>query len=262
MNQHTNLERTITCVWVILVLLLSALPLRAQDVGRGQAGKGDDAVPELFRIGRVLRAAHVLGALAYSSCSFHRRVPDDLPLMRVLAHYSGPPVEVLMKMFADDPLMLVTQEKEGTIRTVERNIPTDLLNFKIHHLSFFPSGAAESDPVHGPQMAVIAILDNPEVKAFRKAHDIGPLDDYHASPGNCCHGGLVVQGELNDVTVSQALDYVLQTFPGFWIYENCVAETGERSVYFNLFEALAPCVVAVVKPCHKLAPCIRPRRPY
>jgi hypothetical protein len=30
-----------------------------------------------------------------------------------------------------------------------------------------------------------------------------------------------VSGELNDVTVAQALDYIEQTFPGFWMYENC-----------------------------------------
>lgn len=100
---------------------------------------------------------------------------------------------------------------------MERAIPTDLLNFKIHHLSFFPSDAPASDPVHGPQMAVLAILENPEVKAFRKANNIGPFADLFMLPGNCCSGGRVIHGELDDVTVSQALDYVLQTFPGFWI---------------------------------------------
>jgi hypothetical protein len=221
----TSCRMTIASVFVLLAVCV------------GQAGKGDDALLELLQIGRVLRAAHVSGALAYSSCSFHKRVPDDLPPMRVLAHYSGPPVEVLMKMFADDPLMLVRQEKEGIIRMMERDIPTDLLNFKIHHLSFFPSDAAQSDPVHGPQMAVLAIEDNPEVKAFRRAHDIGPFADFRMMPGNCCGGGRVMHGELNDVTVSQALDYVLQTFPGFWIYENCAGEKGERSIYINLFDS-------------------------
>ena len=48
-------------------------------------------------------------------------------------------------------------------------------------------------------------------------------------PGNCCGGGQVMHGELDDVTVSQALDYVLDAFPGFWVYENCVKKEGERS---------------------------------
>jgi hypothetical protein len=45
-----------------------------------------------------------------------------------------------------------------------------------------------------------------------------------------------MHGELDDVTVSQALDYVRRTFPGFWIYENCISPEGERSVYFNFVD--------------------------
>jgi len=82
-------------------------------------------------------------------------------------------------------------------------------------------------------MALFAIMENAEVKAFKKAHNIGPLGDVYMLPGNCCGGGRVIYGELDDVTVSQALDYVLQTFPGFWVYENCLSQEGERSVYFN-----------------------------
>jgi hypothetical protein len=204
----------------------------------GQTGGVGHSVIDLLQIDRVLRAAHVSGSLAYSSCGFHKTVPDAVPPMRVLPDYSGQPTEVLTKMFADDPLMWVTQDKGGLIRMMERDIPTDLLNFKIHYLSFFPSDASASEPVHGPQMAVLAILENPEVKAFKKAHKIGPFADRFMLPGNCCGGGRVMHGELDDVTVSQALDYVLQTFPGLWIYENCVSEEGERTVYFNLFDAL------------------------
>jgi hypothetical protein len=40
-------------------------------------------------------------------------------------------------------------------------------------------------------------------------------------PGQIVTRGPSVPGELNDVTVAQALDYVLQTFPGFWLYQNC-----------------------------------------
>ena len=116
---------------------------------------------------------------------------------------------------------------------METDVPTDLLNFKIHRMPFFPASASGHEPVYGPQMAMFAILENPEVKAFRKVHNIGPLTDAFVLPGNCCGGGRVVHGELDDVTVSEALDYVLKIFPGFWVYENCVSDEGERSVYFN-----------------------------
>jgi hypothetical protein len=125
------------------------------------------------------------------------------------------------------------------IRMMETNVQTDLLNVKIHHLSFLPSDfpfASEFGPVHGPRMALIAILLSPEVVSFGKEHSIGNLpspDRGFLLPGDCCGGGLVVRGELSDITVSQALDYVLQTFPGFWLYENCMTKDGARSVYFN-----------------------------
>jgi hypothetical protein len=44
-----------------------------------------------------------------------------------------------------------------------------------------------------------------------------------------------VPGELNDVTVSQALDYVLETFPGYWVYENCTTPDGGRSINFEFY---------------------------
>jgi hypothetical protein len=92
----------------------------------GEAGGGDDGWVGLLQIGNVLHAAHVSGSLAYSSCGFHKRVPDAPPI-RVLSDYSGPPKEVLQRMFADDPRMQVTQEPGGMIRMVETDVPADLL---------------------------------------------------------------------------------------------------------------------------------------
>ena len=201
----------------------------------GQAGGGFEAVVNMQRIHRILEAGHVSGSLAYSGCGFDKRVPPDLPPLAALDE-SGEPKEVLKKLFAADPLMQVTQEGD-VIRMMEKNVPTDLLNLKIQHLSFFPSDGSEGDAVYGPGMALFVILRSPEVMAFRKAHSIdgwaSPLHDGIMMPGNCCGGGRIVHGELIDVTVSQALDYVLQTFPGFWLYESCVTKEGARSVYIN-----------------------------
>jgi len=202
-----------------------------------QMGSSDDRtpIPGLSLIHRILQAGHVSGSLAYSGCGFDKRVPPDLPPFGVV-NESGPPKEILEKLFSADPLMQVKQE-DSMIRMMEKNVPTDVLNLKIHHLSFFPSDASESDAVHGPGMALLVILRSPEVMAFRKAHNIdgwaSPLHDGLMMPGNCCGGGRVVHGELEDVTVSHALDYVLHTFPGFWLYENCLTDEGARSIYIN-----------------------------
>lgn len=44
-----------------------------------------------------------------------------------------------------------------------------------------------------------------------------------------------ISGELNDVTLADALDYVLKTFPGFWLYQDCETQDQQRVVYFGLF---------------------------
>ncbi len=144
-------------------------------------------------------------------------------------------------MFDVDPYMRVTQESEGKIRMVETDAPDDLLNVNIHRLTFFPANASPPDAVHGPRMALLAILRSPEVLAFGKAHDIDGLPYADMSvilPGDCCGGGVIVHGELKDVTVSQALDYILQTFPGFWLYENCPNPDRGRAVFFNFYPIL------------------------
>jgi hypothetical protein len=201
-----------------------------------QVGRSHDAYVAggLWHIHHVLQGAHVSGSLAYSGCGFDKRVPPDLPPFGVWVD-SGTPEEILSKLFSADPLMHVTREGR-MIRMMEVNVPTDLLNLKIHHVSFFSPTTSDSDPVHGPRMALLAILESPEVVAFGKEQNIRGLPSPEKSvmlPGDCCGKGRIVQGKLDDVTVSQALDYVLQTFPGYWIYENCLTEDGDRSVYFN-----------------------------
>jgi hypothetical protein len=138
-------------------------------------------------------------------------------------------------MFADNPKMRIIQDSDGKIRMVETDTPTDILEVKIRHLSF-PDGPVS----HGPRMALRAILMTPEVIAFRRAHGIGPLDELRGGgsfailPGDSSSGP-IVSGELDDVTVAQALDYVLRTFPGFWFYESCQDPAGTRAVVFNFF---------------------------
>jgi hypothetical protein len=45
-----------------------------------------------------------------------------------------------------------------------------------------------------------------------------------------------ISGFLENVTVSEALDYVLKTFPGVWIYENCPARGDRgRDMFFGFF---------------------------
>jgi hypothetical protein len=140
------------------------------------------------------------------------------------------PLQFLRMTFADDPEMTVTQDPDGTIRMIEKDVPTDLLDVKIAHVSF--------DSVYDPAVAMGVIAATPEVQSFMKTNQIEwPLLDNSGL-------GLAIlptpemphlSGHLDSVTFAQALDYVLKTFPGFWIYENCQSDRANRMVFLEFF---------------------------
>jgi hypothetical protein len=183
-------------------------------------------------INDVLTKAHVSGSIVYSDdCKYIRArlpVPPRVSAPRSL----GSPLEVLRQMFSGDSRMQVTQDPDGTMRIVQDNVPTDILDVKIHHL-VFPPRASDSYQPNELDRALGVILSSPEVRSFEKEHQIIPtyvmLDGVHRSDLP------VVSGELYDVTLSQALDYVLKTFPGYWLYANCTTEDGRRTVDFRFY---------------------------
>lgn len=150
----------------------------------------------------------------------------------------------------DKPIILEPSEQESTR---DRRFPSDLLDVKIRHiwlqnpfiiepakqvssrggpnLNFGPAAI----PLGGPNMALMLILSTPEVSAFKRAKNIHPsYDDGFPLPGDSGSRPRLV-GELDNVTVFQALDYVLQTFPGFWVYENCPSRDEGRTAIFNFY---------------------------
>ena len=169
----------------------------------------------------ALRRANVSASLELSQCDYGP--PPHLPSLRVPTA-AGPLPQVLREMFADDPAMQVTQDAEGTIRMIESDVPTDLLGVKIRHLPFELNGIPLQYAAFSPTAAIREILHAPEVLAFAKAHGtvifppvigiMGPTDPY---PAKSPH----IVGSMDDLTVSQALDRVLKTFPGIWVYEDC-----------------------------------------
>jgi hypothetical protein len=80
----------------------------------------------------------------------------------------------------------------------------------------------------------------PEVRAFMRANNIGwasdgeYINDIYAPFSDMPH----VSGDLYDVTLAEAMDYVLKSFPGFWVYENCRKEDGTRVVFFEIFGSM------------------------
>jgi hypothetical protein len=181
---------------------------------------------------KILSNAQLSGSLEnWGLCDISDPHPEFPPLRRVSSQ-DGTALEALQELFANDPKMQVTQETNGRIRMVETDVPKDFLEVKIHHLSF-PSD------FHSGTFAVYFILNTPEVIAFMD-QNIGRKVAWYGwgMPGQIAMHGASVPGELNDVTVEQALDYVLQTFPGFWFYQNCHDPQGGRKISVGFLQDL------------------------
>jgi len=217
----TSVKLVIACA-----VMLPAFP--------GGQDRGGTPLGEVrMQVGDVLSRAHLSGSLEYwSACDFRVSAPD-FPNLRAISDHDGPTVDLLREMFSVDPEMRVNQDVDGRIRMIETDVPSYLLDAKIHHLRFPPE-------YHGPNAAAIAILKTPEVLTFRRDHNIGPEFDW--GPGASFPSDAFapdkpsVRGDLNEVTVREALDYVLRTFPGFWYYENCRKPEGSRSVVIGFIE--------------------------
>jgi hypothetical protein len=185
-----------------------------------------DNSPILIR--DVLRKGGVSGAIIYSD----KCRPTSIPVPPHVhpPQKAGTTVEVLQDMFSRDSMMEVTQDSGGIVRMAEKGVQIDILQVKIHHIKFDTDHAA----FQGPNMAMMSILSSPEIQSFEREHHIAPI--LSRLEGSMGQGLPAVTGELNDVSLAEALDYVLKTFPGYWLYENCTADDGRRSVHFWFYD--------------------------
>ena len=133
-------------------------------------------------------------------------------------------------MFTNDEDMEVTQEPDGMIRIVEKSVPQDLLNLKIRHISFDEEN--KKLPMSFPINVLWVITHSSEVVTFMKDNDIRLVPTMMNEASSPVPR---VSGELNNVTLSQALDYTLKTFPGLWVYENCPSDNKYKRVALFTF---------------------------
>jgi hypothetical protein len=223
----------VSYIAVILAVLALITPCAGQD-----RAKVDPALTAAM-IGRVLAKARVSGSLVYYGQCQNNGESWDLPAVSRPKHYDMPPVQMLREMLADDPKMQVTQDTTGNIRMVETGVPHDLLDLKIVQVPF------SSEPgIHAPRWAISQIMATPDVKNYMTVNNIGPVvSDFRLFIGPLSPNAPKISGDLYYVTVSEALDYILKTYPGFWAYEECRGENGGRKVFFQFFPTVSQEVV-------------------
>jgi len=194
--------------------------------------------PALDSILDVLRRGHLTGSLEYRGrCGYQKEfVTRGFPIIATPKNPSAPPLQVLREMFADDEGMEVTQDPDGTIRMVEKSVPQDLLNVRIAHLSFDDEKVKEGPPFSfSPPLVLNFITGAPEVEAFMKTHSIGFEPRLINEP---TQPKPHISGQLNNVTLSQALDQMAKTFRGLWVYKECPGTKGNQRIvdlWFNRY---------------------------
>jgi hypothetical protein len=242
------LRRAVSVAFIISILLIGS---RGQNQDEAEANRNREAFIARTKEGslrpilEVLDKANLSGSLEFSGRCESLGVQDfpEFPKFRVPATSGGSPLQTLREILSDDPSMQVTQDPDGTIRMIESGVPTDILNVKIGHVTFENSGISGQHGVYSANWALYLIFEAPEVAAFMKAHDIewpfavfGPLSGIIGKtplPPSVPH----ISGSMDNLTFSEAMDRVVKTFPGIWIYENCPrSDTKKRLVYLHIYE--------------------------
>jgi hypothetical protein len=202
----------------LVILLLAALHLTAQCYGQNAPDRA--AVDSIIH---VLRRAHLSGSLEYC----------NLPIIKTPTNRPTSPLQTLREMLAGNSDIEVSQDPDRTIRMVERTVPLDLLNVKIEHISFDDEQKKRPNSMYFQTLVLDFITEAPEVRTYMKNHSIsfGPQVIKQSMSPNPNFSG-----ELNNVTLAQALDYESKIFRGLWIYEECPGiNPAQRTVDFFFY---------------------------
>jgi hypothetical protein len=227
---------------MLAVAFLGLLNLQFWAWGQETSTAGRKAVAPFRPILEVLDAAKSSGSLELSvHCDGGSPLPLYLPILHAPAMSGGSPLQALREILADNPAMQITQGSDGTFRMIETGTPTDLLNVRISHISFESDGVPAQASAFSANTALLhAILRAPEIVDFMKAHDIV----FPFGEGGSLHNTLMptvsphIVGSMDNLTFSQALDRVLKTFPGMWVYERCGKSNEKSSFVFVWFFSL------------------------
>ena len=225
-------------VAVIFIAVLAVGEIQAQ----GPAYYGSTQA-SLLPLLEVLNTAGISASLEFSG-SCNSLVGTDFPefpqFNTAAAAKGATPLETVRQMFAGNTTVRVSQDADGTIRIVQRDTPLDFLNVKVARISFATAQSPVRPIFYSGNDALVYILSAPEVNRFIEEHNIqklgfpiaGPMAP-SPPPPNTLH---FYPRPLENVTVFEAMDYIVKAFPGIWIYQNCAERnTRKRYVYLSFY---------------------------
>jgi hypothetical protein len=177
------------------------------------------------RVTSVLTSTQRSGSLAFEgACAASERISEAFKLS--VPRSGDSPVQALRHVFENDPRLSVTEDRMGRIRVVGGNVRTDLLDLRIPSITF------QSED--NPRDATAKLLTLPAVSEY--------MDTHHIHLTNAMGGlapmpkGAHLDTTLKNMTISEALDRIAETFPGIWIYQECTSSSGVRMIDFTFVE--------------------------
>ena len=215
------------------LLCLGIIMLNQSACTQSHAGNDLSKAEGMRVVRNILSNVKTSGSLEYSGrCDFGQQ---DFPNAQIPAkQFASSTVDLLNDVFRRDPKMRIWQDANGTVRMAQKNIPQDLLSVRISQL-VFKENYWHDDASYHPWDALLVVLETPEVKDYMRRNRIS--SPFQQIPGmrpvpspELPH----LSGELDNVTVSEALDYILKTFPGLWTYQDCEGADRGRMAVFSI----------------------------
>lgn len=176
------------------------------------------------RVVQFLHKNHRSGSMVYEGNCAEGGVTDSF---RVAEPKTGAPaVQALRDAFAQEPRLTVKQDATGRIRVTGGNAHTDLLDLRLPQVTFH-------DEIN-PRDATESLDTYAEVQSYMQSHHIKFVNAMNALAP--MPKGVHLNATLKNVTISEALDRITKSFPGVWIYGECVTPSGDRFVDFTFIE--------------------------
>jgi len=156
-------------------------------------------------------------------------LPDPIQIKSVNIHADT--AQTIMAMLAPSKRFQVVDDPDGTVMVVQRRLLQDVLNIRFKNVTL------SDEQRFNPDLAMNAILETPEVKAYFKTHNIDlPVE----------LGGFISPARpdlphlppvIENMTILDAMKHIIAVFPHTGTYKESTDSSGRRVVAFGFVDA-------------------------
>ena len=203
-----------------ILVVLALLGSSAAQVGSGQdfrpSPKASLTNTENF-VQEIFWLTHSSGSVTMSGTCMADGRADNQVVSDSLPHPPEGPFhsidEALTALSRVAPHLSWARDAKGVLRIRDDRVPDDVLRIHLQRVHF--RGGVQ------PDEGIWDVLRSPEVRAYFQKNHIEDGLMYNPLAPTSKKGLPRLKGDLRDVSVAEAFDYVVRFFPGWWIYKEC-----------------------------------------